>query len=141
MATINPQRDMLAGIAGQSADVITPDHVDFINGEFPVLWGHGPYTVLTGQQLAALTVVGKDGAGKLVPATEDGTVKAIGVLPYAVDSTSGDVATELYRSGNFNPDLLVWDASFTTAAQKAAAFEGAESPTQIIVTKTQTFAV
>lgn len=139
MATINPQRDLTAGIAGQSADQITADQVSFLNGDYPPLWGHGPYTVLTGQTLAALTVVGFDVNGKLVPAQADGDPKAIGVLAYAVDSTGGDVQTEIYRSGNFNPDLLVWDASFTTDALKAAAFNGSPSPTQIVITKTRQF--
>lgn len=140
MTTITPQRDLTAGIAGQSADTITPDQVSFLAGDLPALWGKSEL-VLTNQTLAALTVVGKDVNGKIVPAQADGDPKAIGVLAYAVDSTGGDVTAEVYRSGHFNPDELVWDASFTTDALKAAAFEGSPSPTQIVVTKTRTFAV
>lgn len=143
MATINPQKDLTAGIAGQSSDTITPDQVSFLAGHLPALWGR-PETVLADQTLEALTVVGRDANGKIVPAVEAGEaspIQAIGVLAYAVDSTGADVVAEVYLSGNFNPDELVWPATYDTDAEKAAAFDGAPSPTQIVVTKTRTFAV
>lgn len=139
MANYDPQRDLLAGIAGQSSDTIGANQVSFLAGDLPALFGKAE-TVLTGQTLAALEVVGFDVNGKIVPAVL-GTVEAVGVMPYAVDSTSGDVVAEVYRSGNFNPDELVWDATYDTDAKKAAAFEGAPSPTQILVTQTRTYAV
>lgn len=40
-----------------------------------------------------------------------------------------------WYTGCFNLDALVWDASFDTDAKKKAAFEGAPTPTQIIVAK------
>lgn len=40
----------------------------------------------------------------------------------------------VYRSGHWNMDALVWDASYDTDAKKAAAFEGSVSPT-IFVSK------
>lgn len=40
----------------------------------------------------------------------------------------------VYRSGHWNMDALVWDATYDTDAKKAAAFEGSVSPT-IFVSK------
>lgn len=40
----------------------------------------------------------------------------------------------LIRGGNFNVDALVFDASFSDA-EKLAAFEGAPTPTNIVLQK------
>lgn len=138
MATITPQSHLTSGIAAQSGDEILADQVDIYGGDIPAVFATQE-TILTGQTLAARTVVGFDGAGKIVPA-EAGVVDAIGVLPYAVDSTAGDIVGEgIWRGGNFKPSALVWDASYNTDALKAKAFEGAPSPTQIVLTETRTF--
>ena len=47
----------------------------------------------------------------------------------------GDVNGQVWYSGCFNMDALVWDASYNTDAEKAAAFAGAPTPTTIIVAK------
>jgi hypothetical protein len=139
MATITPQNDRLAGIAGQSADTIQPDQVDFIGGHWPEV-GAVVETVANGQDLAYLQVVGFDGSGNIVAANNT-TVTAVGVMPYAVDATGGAVKAEIYRSGNFKPEALVWDAGYATDADKAKAFEGAPSPTQIVLTAQRTMVV
>ena len=139
MVNITPQAHLRGGIAGQSADTILPDQVDIVGGDKPEIFSTVE-TVLTGQEIAALTVVGFDGAGKVVPANNS-TVAAVGVLPYAVDSTGGDVGAEIWRGGNFKPEALTWDAGYATDAHKAKAFEGAPSPTQIVITPQRTFAV
>ena len=41
----------------------------------------------------------------------------------------------VYRSGHFNMDALVWPASYDTDAKKLAAFDGAPSPSQILVSR------
>jgi len=69
------------------------------------------------------------------------SIAPVGVLPYAVDASGGDVGAEIWRSGNFKPSALVWPATYDTDAEKAKAFEGAPSPTQIVITETRTFAV
>lgn len=139
MATITPQSHLRGGIAAQSADTILADQVDFIGGDKPEIFATVE-TVLTGQVIEAMTVVGFDGAGKVVPANNT-TVAAVAVMPYAVDSTGGDVGAEVWRGGNFKPEALVWDAGYATDADKAKAFEGAPSPTQIVITAQRTFAV
>ena len=81
--------------------------------------------------LARFAVVGFDATGKLALAKKDGTVKAIGVLTAA--ATAGATTAQYWYAGHFNSDMLVFDASFATAADKAAAFAGAPSPTRIRV--------
>ena len=145
MANITPQSDLLAGVAGQSGDTILPDQVDFLAGHLPPLFSTAE-TVLSGEVLAALTVVGFDADGKVVEALTGSAdpaddIQAVGVMPYAVDASGGDVDSEIYRSGNFDPAQLVWPDSFDTDAKKRAAFEGAPSPTQVVITPNRTFAV
>jgi hypothetical protein len=65
-------------------------------------------------------------------------VKAIGIAVYAADSTGkadGAMKNACWRQGMFNPDVLVWDASFDTDEKKRLAFEGAPSPTSIFIRK------
>lgn len=139
---INPENgDLTAGIAGQYSEAINPETDALVTGDVPQVFTTDE-TVLTGQTIAALTVVGFDGAGKIVPAV-DGTVDPIGVLVYATDTsatgTNADAVAAVYRGGVFNPDALNWDASYDTDAKIAAAFEGAPSPTQIVLKKIQTY--
>lgn len=146
--TITPQNgDPLAGVAGQYSEQITREGDPLVTGDVPMHGVSGEYTVLTGQELAAYTVVGFNADGKIVPAETGNAdsaddVQAIGYLPYAVDTsatgTNADAVGHVIRSGCLNPDILVWDSSFDTDAKKAAAFEGAPSPTQVVLRKVQT---
>ncbi|MFU1607313.1 head decoration protein [Sulfitobacter pontiacus] len=139
MANITPQAHLRGGIAAQSADEIFADHVDFVGGDKPAIFATVE-TILSGQNLPAMSVVGFNGDDKVVEA-DGATVKAVGVLPYAVDASDGDVGAEIWRGGNFKPEALVWNAGYADAAAKQKAFEGAPSPTQIVITPTRTFAV
>lgn len=57
------------------------------------------------------------------------------ILAEPIVMAAAEVMTvAVYREGHFNMDALTWDASYTTDAQKAAAFEGSVSPT-IFVSK------
>lgn len=141
---ITPQNgDLTAGLAGRYTETINPAVDALLTGDVPALFSTDE-TVLTTQDLAALTVVGFDANGKIVPAVRGSAdpaddIQAVGILVYATDTTGGDKVASVYRGGCFNPDLLVWPASFTTDAHKAAAFNGAPSPTQIVIRKIQTF--
>lgn len=144
MPTITPQDGGLtAGIAGKSSDTINPPAEELFTGDAPAVFTT-EHTVANGENLAALSVVGFDSNGELVMAVQEdeaSPIKPIGVLVYAVDATGGAAKGHVYRSGCLNPDLLVWDASYDTDAEKAAAFEGSPSPTQIITRKIATLAV
>lgn len=140
MADFTPRReDLVAGIAAQSSDTINPRLESLITGDSPQL-ADTDETVANGAVLAAMTVVGFDGDGNVVEANGS-TVAAIGVLPYAVDASAGTVPTRVYRQGVFNPDLLEWNAAYNTDALRLKAFEGAPSPTSIIIRKPETMTV
>ena len=65
--------------------------------------------------------------GLLVAAALGGpndTDNAIKVLVHELDTDGGDIGCQTYEAGTFDPDLLVWDASYTTDAEKLAAFDG-----------------
>lgn len=65
-----------------------------------------------------------------------GGAAAIGIVTQAVASGASTTMTvPVWYSGWFNIDALVWDASFATDAQKLVAFDGAPSPTQILLSK------
>lgn len=75
-------------------------------------------------------------AATLVGGADQGGVKAIGVLAHAVTlGASGAVNGQVWYSGCFNQDALVWHSSFDTDAKKQAAFMGSPTPTNIIVAK------
>jgi len=109
-----------------------------ISGSWPKLSPGRPYTVKADEVLEQFEVVGLDGNGDLVPAVL-GTTEAIGVLTQAVTGNAGGTTTvPVFIAGCFNPDILVWDATYDTPAKKAAAFDGAPSPTQILIKERHT---
>lgn len=74
------------------------------------------------------------GASTLTGGLNTGGVKARFVLAHAATlGAEGTANGQCFYQGNFNSDALVWDESFTTDAQKANAFYGAPTPTNIIV--------
>lgn len=104
-------------------------------GNHPELAQPYAYAVETGSSVVQFSVVGFDSNGYLVPATQDGTVQAIGVVAQAGGSATEDQNVPVFYQGAFNMDALVWDASFDTDAKKEAAFRGAPTPTQIVIAK------
>lgn len=143
MATINPKNgDLTAGVAGQSSDIINASPDPLVTGDAPALYTE-PLPVDANMVLAAREVVGFSVGGNILPAV-DGTTQAIGFVMYAIDTTgeaAGAVEVEVVRGGVFNPDLLVWDASYADDAEKRAAFRGAPTPTNIIIRKPTTMTV
>lgn len=104
-------------------------------GQMEVRSGDTPVTTTTEKvgpstTLAIYSVVGRVGnapGGNLVLATQ--SVKPVGILTAPVSTGAGVSTTvDVYRSGMWNPDALVWDASFNTDTLKFAAFEGSVSP-------------
>ncbi len=94
-------------------------------GDYPV--ENVPVTLLSGAGVIDdFTVVGMvTASGKYVPCdlgASDGSEVPTGILVYGGDATSADVNVQMYVSGVFNTEALIWDASFTTDAQKLAAF-------------------
>ena len=141
--TITPRNgDLTAGVAGAYTETIGASPDPFITGDVPALFTTDEL-VLEDEVLVARSVVGLDAAGKLVMAKTSATaVKPIGVLVYAVDATGeATMRASVYRGGVFNPDLLVWHADYATDELKRLAFEGASSPTAIVIRKPVTMTV
>lgn len=82
-------------------------------------------SALVADRLPAYTVVGRNNAGELVIATKGG-VAPIGITTASVLKTATDKSVPVYRSGYFNPNKLVWDASFATDEDKRLAFEASQ---------------
>ena len=107
-----------AGLAASDTDTVV---------NFPVLiTGDNPQVATTDEivgtdDLAAFTVVGRDVDGTLIAAVA-GTTDAIGIT---VIAGATDDSIPVYRAGVFNPDALVWDASYNTDELKRLAFEAA----------------
>ncbi|MDR3474331.1 MAG: hypothetical protein P4M09_21990 [Devosia sp.] len=83
------------------------------------------------------------GAATLTGGTATPSSRAIGVLIIAVvtDGSGLYKAAPVYRAGVFNPLALVWDASFSTEAEKLGAFRGAPTPTNIVLRRPKTATV
>lgn len=80
--------------------------------------------------LAPYTVVGRVTAtGAVIPSVmtaNDGSQNPIGFTAVAVVTGAGATAkAAVYRSGCFNPNALVWDATFATDENKRLAFRAA----------------
>lgn len=128
-----PDRAQTAGIPEAWSDTVTATIDDLLTGDEPK-----PITVdmivAASQTIAALTPVGLDGSGRLIPAVS-GTTAAIGITVHAIttDASTTYKGAKVYRAGVFNPARLNWDASYDTDAEKFNAFNGAPSPTQIVI--------
>ena len=140
MAITPKNGDLTAGVAGKWSETIDAEPPLLVTGDAPAQ-ASMPLPAAAAQTCAARQVVGLNGSGKLIPAVR-GTTQAIGYVVYAPSAaTVLDQPVEVMRQGVFNPDALVFDASYGTDEQKRLAFEGAPSPTSIILRKPQTMTV
>jgi hypothetical protein len=138
MATVTPPYADPGIASFEVLDTYTQNFL--LAGNHPELAPAYSYPVKAAVVLPQFSVVGLDASGFLVAAVEASEVtpvQAIGVLAHAVTGglADGDVNGQVWYSGCFNMDALVWDASYNTDAEKAAAFAGAPTPTTIIVAK------
>lgn len=63
-----------------------------------------------------------------------GGVRPIGIIPYPIETAAGENPVHgVWVAGVFNPERLVWDASFGSDRQKRLAFLNAAAPTNIII--------
>ena len=90
--------------------------------------------VALSQTLAAYTAVGLDASGNIVRAVHS-TTPAIGIIMFPVTTgASGALPVgRILRGGCVNPNVIVWDASYNTPERRLEAFNGAPTPTQIVV--------
>lgn len=106
-----------------------------LNGSNPPLSETIAYAQLENTNLAQFTVVGRDSSGFIVKAVR-GTHTPIGVIATATSVATGKTGNaQVWVTGHFNIDALVWDSSWDTDAKKLAAFDAATGPTLIRVSK------
>ena len=141
MAITIPSQAQTAGIPRQNSDTITAADIYLITGNEPALLTVD-LIVAASQNIPALTPVGLDGSGRLIPAVS-GTTQAIGItiVDVVTDASTDYTGTPVYRAGCFNPDVLAWPASYDTDAKKMGAFNGAATPTNIIMRRPKTYTV
>lgn len=140
MAITPKNGDLTAGVAGKWSETIDAEPPLLVTGDAPAQ-ASMPLPAAAAQTFVARQVVGLDGSGRLIPAVR-GTTQAIGYIVYAPSAaTTVGQLIEVMRQGVYNPDALVFDASYGTDEQKRLAFEGAPSPTSIILRKPQTMTV
>lgn len=143
MATFTaPVRSQTVGIPDQWTDEVLAAQVALVTGNEPAVLTVD-HVVAAATTLPALQVVGFDGTGNIVKAVK-GTVEAVGILvaPITVAGAAGSLrGAPIYRAGCFNPDALVWDATYATDVDKFTAFDKAPQPTQIVVRRPKTATV
>lgn len=106
-----------------------------LSGSDPKLEPGYPMEVAVGQALQQFQVLSLNGSGKLIPAVL-GTSAAMFISTQAIAAPTGaGVTVPVFFAGMFNPDALVWDATYNTDAKKVNAFVGAPSPTRIMIRK------
>lgn len=112
--------------------------VKLFAGDFPPPLT-SPVMVLTGEDLAELTIVETDLVGKVVAHAGinegDDTAQALvaGVLVSPVDASAADTEGVIYESGCFFADSLVWPADATDDLLKRKLLEG--SLIKVVFTK------
>lgn len=115
-------------------------YVELLAGHTPEFLTVPGYKGDGSQAIAAFTVVGVGADGFLTPAIRDSVdpeddIQALGFTAAPILASGDEQGVGLVRGGNFNVDALTFDASFNTDAEKLAAFEGAPTPTNIVLQK------
>ncbi len=112
-------------IASSEEEVYSPDNL--IAGDSPRIATESAILV-TGQNLVRGTSVGRiTASGKITQcdnAAVDGSQVPVGITVHDVDATAADKNCPIYKAGNFRSSEMTWHASFDTAAEKLAAFDG-----------------
>lgn len=130
-----------AGIPSSYTEAITVGGVALVTGNEPAVMTQD-MIVAASQVIPALSPVALDANKRLIPAVS-GTSEAIGIAVVAITSSASTTykAIPVYRAGCFNPDALSWPASYNTDALKLGAFEGAPTPTNIVMRRPKTHTV
>lgn len=139
-----PNSAQTAGVPTQWDDTITATPNSLVTGDQPALLTQD-LLVAASQTIPERGVVGFDANGRLVPAVSGGgsPIQAIGIALMAIttDASTTYKGLKVYRGGCFNPDLIAWPASYDTEAEKINAFNGAPTPTNIIVRRPRAYTI
>ena len=126
-----PIQAQYAGVPGQWSDSISALPEGLIVGETPpVVTQDLPLSAGT---YLAYTPVKFNTAGTSLEVAAQGE-PAIGILLKDIVVPAGqNIGVPVMRAAALNKDLITWPASYTTDAHKFNAFEGAPTPTNIVV--------
>lgn len=134
-----PDNGQLVGIPGQYTET-WPDNSNAL------LTGHEPAVLTTDELLPAsinwpaLSPVTRNATTGVLSLAVAGTpATGITIVPLVTGAGVTDQKGPVYRAGCFNPDRIVWPASYDTVAKKQNAFEGAPTPTNIVIRPVQGF--
>lgn len=126
-------RAQLAGVPSQWSDTITGTHAHLLAGDTPLVVTVDLPMDLD-QTVPAYTPVAWNAGGTgLVPAEQGTPAIGITLKDIEVEATGDEPGVPILIAACLNKDALNWDDSFTTDAQKFAAFNGADAPTNIVV--------
>ena len=124
-----------AGFPGQWSDTTAGVQEGLIVGETPTT-GTRDMTLAANTTFLLYQPVGyaTGDSGPLVPATD--AIQAIGITLYPIVTGAAPVVgVPIMISACLNMDMLAWHASVDTEAERLRAFDGAPSPTRIVVKK------
>lgn len=126
-------RAQFAGMPSQWEQEVLGSHTHLYAGNTPHVVTQDLPLALNQTLKAYTPMMWNAGRTGLIPATQ-GT-PAVGIILYdIVVPATGDLpGVPVVTQACLNKDALTWDASFTTDAQKYAAFVGANTPTNIVV--------
>lgn len=135
---INADPDAIeAGTVGPGT-VAHPDVVATSAAGVVTVRANAPGTAGNAIASTETSTVASWGAATLAGGTDvgGGGITPLGITTAPVTTGAGvETTIDIFRAGCFNPDALVWDDSFNTDARKRNAFEGAPSPTNIVIRK------
>lgn len=84
-------------------------------------------TIASGETIEELSPIGQVTAtGKFKfcdPDATDGSQTPVYITRLAIDASGGDVQSQVFKSGTFDPDQLTWHSNFTDVT-KLTAFVG-----------------
>lgn len=139
MVTI-PSRAQTAGIPRQHDDVIIAADVYLITGNEPAVMTKDELFA-PNQNIPALTPVGRNDDDLLVPISDSIPAIGITIIDVVTGASAESKGAPVYRAGCFNPDVLNWPETLNTEAERMNAFEGAPTPTNIILRRPKTHKV
>ncbi len=106
---------------------------DFLYSNFPPLGNALPARADPTVEYKTLQVVAKDPSTGLIVPAKKGDI-AVGIISSGASNTS---VINVFYSGHFIMQALVYDESYATDEDKLAAFNGATNLTSIAVSKTK----
>lgn len=125
-------RAQFAGTPSQWSESVTGTH-EHLYADYTPLVSIVDLPLALDQTIPAYTPVMRNVAGALVAATQGTPAIGITLRDHVVPATGELPGTGIVIQACLNIDAIAWPASYTTDAQKFAAFQGADTPSNIVL--------